>query len=318
MGEMIIHYTKINEESKKEAILSSGFLLERRVATLLRKFGYKTITNRGFFDLENNKSREYDVYAYKDVDGIYPTLICECKSNSQPISFFIHDEEKFEPLMDEVTVSGIPSKIWKRNKYISVQEFVDVLNIHHYCKPVAPVATQCCTYTFEKGKYWSASHGEDLHETERTLTKALENEIDNDYKNMTQWFDPGEIEKEFTDLSFYYPLVIYQGEIEAVYVGKNDELNKNDLIIKPCDHIQYNPEFYSFYNNEVISYHIDVITEKYLPSYLKMIESEMTIIKNVLQEQKQVVIRSVDKIITECKSLEKTAKNYRGNLEYIF
>ena len=58
----------MNETIMKEAIWRSGYLLERRVATLLRKEGYKAVTNRGFIDQETNKSREYDVYAYKDID----------------------------------------------------------------------------------------------------------------------------------------------------------------------------------------------------------------------------------------------------------
>ncbi len=315
----IPHYNKIDEESKKNAIWNSGYLLERRVAALLRSSGYKAITNRGFFDPEANKSREYDVYAYKEVEiygtgsyGIYPTLVCECKNNSQPIAFFIHDEEKFEPLIDEIRVSGIPAKIWRRNKYISIQEFTNVVNFHHYCKPIAPVATQCCTFNYEnKGKFWNASHGEDLHETERTLTKALENEVDDDFKNMSQWFVPRETEKEFIDLSFYYPVVIYQGEINAIYVGNNDSPSKDDLIIKKCDHVQYNPEFYSFYDKEVINYHVDVISEKYLPSYLKLIDQEMITIKQVLQQQKHDVMRSIDKIAAEFGNIDKKPNNCR-------
>jgi hypothetical protein len=319
-------YGKIDEESKKKAIWNSGYLLERRVAALLRSSGYKTVTNRGFFDLETNKSREYDVYAYKEVEvygtgsyGIYPTLVCECKNNSQPIAFFIHDEEKFIPLIDEVRVSGIPAKIWQRNKYISIQEYTDVVNFHHYCKPIAPVATQCCTFNYEnRGKFWKADHDEKLSDTERTLTKALENEIDDDFKNMSQWLVPGETEKEFIDLSFYYPVVIYQGEINAINVGGNESSSKDNLTIKKCDHIQYNAEFYSFYDKEVISYHVDVISEKYLPAYLKLIDQEMLKIKRVLQQQKQGVMRSIDKIVAEFASLEKKPTNYRKQLEYNF
>ena len=282
------------------------------------------MTNRGFFDIEENKSREYDVYAWKEVEvykngsyGMYPTLVCECKNYLQPVAFFIHDEEKYEPLIDEVMVSGIPAKIWQRNKYISIQEFANVLNFHHYCKPKAPVATQCCTFE-NKGKFWNASHGGDLHETERTLTKALENEIDNDFTNMSQWFAPGAPEKEFIDLSFYYPVVIYQGEMNAIYAGKNDPSSKDDLIIKKCDHIQYNPEFYSFYDKEVISYHIDVISEKYLPSFLKLIDEEMVAVKEILQQQKQTVMRSIDKIVSDFGNPKKKPANYRKQLGYDF
>ena len=197
------HFRKIDDESKRKAISNSGYLLERRVTNLLRHSGYKVITNRGFYDLEEKQSREYDVYAYKQIEidtsgscGIYPTLVCECKKNSQPIAFFVHDKEKFPPLIDEVMVSGVPSKIWQNKKYIPIQKFVDVMSFHHYCKPVTHVATQCCTFE-DMGKYWNASHDKNLNERERTLAKALEDEIDDDFKNMSQWFVPGETEKGF-------------------------------------------------------------------------------------------------------------------------
>jgi hypothetical protein len=321
-----IHYSKIDEESKKTAIWNSGYLLERRVAALLRSSGYKTVTNRGFFDPEINKSREYDVYAYKEVKvfekgsyGIYPTLVCECKNSSQPIVFFVHRENIFAPLIDEVMVSGIPAKIWKRNKYISIQEFIDVAAFHHYCKPVAPVASQCCTFNYEnKGRFWNASHGEELHDTERTLTKALENEVNDDFKNMSQWLVPAEIGKKFIDLSFYYPVVIYQGDVETIYVRNNDAPSRNDLIIKKCDHVQYNAEFYSFYYKEVISYHVDVVSESYLPVYLKLIDEEMLKIKEVLKQQKRSVLGSVDRIITEFGTHDREPVNYRKLLGYDF
>lgn len=62
-----------------------------------------------------------------------------------------------------------------------------------------------------------------MHETERTLTKALENEIDDDFKHMSQWVVPEEAETDFVDLSIYYPLVIYQGEINTIVVAKNGQ-----------------------------------------------------------------------------------------------
>ncbi len=147
----------------------------------------------------------------------------------------------------------------------------------------------------------------------------MENTIDDDYKHMSQWFGPEDLGKEFIDLSFYYALVIYQGDIDAIIVKKNDSPNKDDLNIKSCEHIQYNPEYYSVYEGEVISYHIDIITEKYLVAYLKLIENEMQEIKKVLNQNKQIVMRSVDKIVGECQNLEnQSAKTLRKHLEYQF
>jgi len=314
-----IRAEKIDEITMKNAILKSGYFMERRVASLLRDKGYKVITNRGFVDQETDKSREYDVYAYKDIIvyepgsfSIYPTLICECKNNPLPIVFFAQEPGQFKPLIDEVAISGIPTKIWLDKKYISIQEFTDVKKFHHYCLPRVPVSTQCCTFEMKKDKSsWMASHGEELYEIFRTITKALEQEIDNDFRNMNQWFAPEEKEKQFIDLSFYYPLVIFQGEI---YVANQ---NDNDITLEKREHIQYNPEFFSFYENEVISYHIDIITEKYLPTYLDLVNDEMNVIRYKLLQQKEDVIATIDRLLIEC-NLEKKQKTYRTQLEFRF
>jgi len=316
---------KVSLTDMEDAVRKSGYLLERRVATFLRKEAYKAVANRGFMDQETTKSREYDVYAYKGIEvcgtgscGLYPTLVCECKNNTQPIVFFIQ-KETFEPLIDEVRVSGIPSKIWKRNKYISVQEFTNVATVHHYCIPEAPVATQYCTFETKKNtSNWMASHTDELHDTFRTLTKALEQEIDDDYRNMAQWFIPEEIAKEFVDLSVYYPVVVFQGDIYAASIGNKDLTEEEGLELKPCDHIQYNPEFFSFYDNEVISYHMDIVSEKYLPSYLKIIDREMHAIKQIMEQEKSSVTDSINRIVAECIGLKDKPRTYRKHLEYEF
>jgi hypothetical protein len=310
----------IDENTMKTAIFRSGYLLERRIAADLKRLGFRVINNRGFIDQETNKAREYDVYADKEYKlsdngsfSIYPTIIVECKNNPQPIVFFAQEDAEFKPLIDEVTVSGIPAKIWKTGKYISVQEYLDVKNCHHYCVPVAPVSTYCCTFEQKKDKSaWMANHGEDLFETFRTLTKALEYQIDDDFKNMKQWFLPEEPEKQFIDLSFNYPLVIYQGDI---YFARP---NGGDLKLTKCDHIQYNPEFYSFYDKEVISYHIDVITEKYLPSFIKIVEAEMSDFQTKMQNNQSFMVGTVDRLVAECTSLGRKTVSFRKNLEYLF
>ena len=316
---------KVTETEMRDAVLKSGYLLERRVATFLRKEGYKAVANRGFMDQETTRSREYDVYAYKGIEvcetgsyGIFPTLVCECKNNTQPIVFIVQ-EEHFEPLTDEVRVSGIPSKIWKRNRYVSVQEFTKVASSHHYCRPEAPIATQYCTFETKKGtSNWMAYHTEELHDTFRTLTKALEQEIDDDFRNMVQWFVPEEMATEFVDLSFYYPVVVFQGDVYAASIRENGLPEEDKLELKKYDHIQYNPEFFSFYDNEVISYHIDVVTERYLPSYLKLIDREMQAIKQIMEQEKSNVIHSVSRITAECIGLKDKPRTYRKHLEYEF
>ena len=317
---------RISPDDMTDAIWDSGYFLERRVAISLRKAGYKVVTNPVFTDRENNKTLEYDVYAFKEIPvyekgsyAIYPTLICECKNYSQPVVFFVQEDETFEPLKDEVRVSGIPSKIWKRNKYISVQEFTDVESFHHYCIPEAPVSTQCCTFGRQNEKFpWHASYGPDTYDTFKKTLKALEYEIDQDFKNMSQWFAPRETEREFIDLSFYYPVAIFQGDIYAAHIYKDEPQSKHDLALKPREHIQFNPYFFSFYDNEIISYHMDIISEKYLQPYLKMIDHEMAAIKKTLEQHKDIVLFSVDKMVEDCQSLKEKPDTYRKHLEYQF
>lgn len=120
----------------------------------LEKADYKAITNQRFVDPDPpHKTRECDIYAYKEVplhpmgsDAIYPTLVCECKNFHQPTVFIVKGtfKETYQPRQDEVRVSGIPAKIWQRDKYIPVQEFMKCGNFHHYCKLEVPVATQYC------------------------------------------------------------------------------------------------------------------------------------------------------------------------------
>jgi hypothetical protein len=297
-----------------EAIGKTGYLLESRVATKLRAANFRTLTNPAFIDPELNKSREYDINAYKTIPvyksgeyEIYPTLICECKNSRYPTIFFMDEEHDFKPLIDEVRVSGIPSKIWSGNKYVPVQEFLKVGNYHHFCKPKVPPATQCCTFEKTKGVL-TANYGADLYDTFKTLMMALEFVIDDDFKNISQWITAHK-DNKFMDLSFYYPVVIYQGEI---FLG---HVSGDDVKIKPRQHIQFNPEFYSRYHNEVISYHIDVISYDYLPDFLKIMDSEMDIIRRALQKQKQKVMLSMKRIVEECNIHKDQPRTFRNIME---
>jgi hypothetical protein len=103
-------------------------------------------------------------------------------------------------------------------------------NFHHYCSPKAPLAAYCCTFEDRGGTSWNATHDDKLNSTEQELVKAIEAEIDDDFKNMSQWFVPGE--KKAIDLSFYYPLLIYQGDVDIVSIKDNGQGTKDDLKVE--------------------------------------------------------------------------------------
>jgi hypothetical protein len=186
----------------------------------------------------------------------------------------------------------------------------------------------CCKFTEVKHdnipkndpkvKQYKADHDVELNDTYRKLTKAMECEIEDDFKIMSQWLQPSGLGKEFIDLSIYYPVVIYQGGMELIGMNKIDTPQKEDIIIENRDHIQFNPEYYSYYDKEVISYHIDIVTEKHLENYINMVEKEVMSIKEALKKEKQVVRRSIDKIIGECQGLDKQPNELRKHMEFRF
>ena len=55
-----------------------------------------------------------------------------------------------------------------------------------------------------------------------------------------------------------------------------------------------------------------------MPAYLDIINNEMARIRKVLQDQKNAIMRSVDKIVAECLSSDKKLETYREILEVEF
>ncbi len=79
----------------KDILDKSGYLFEQKVASVIGRLDYHTMTNRAFFDTEENKSREIDVVAHKSVFEIdnkfrvtgISYLNCECKNSTTPYVF---------------------------------------------------------------------------------------------------------------------------------------------------------------------------------------------------------------------------------------
>src|SRR5712692_10210423 len=76
------------------ALQASGYLLEQDVATVLESHDFLVQTSRAFLDPDEGKSREMDVWAYKQVfrdEGqrlsVSLELICECKNKGNPLVF---------------------------------------------------------------------------------------------------------------------------------------------------------------------------------------------------------------------------------------
>jgi len=306
--------TQISTKQMKEAIQKSGYLLEQRVEPILTKEGYFVQMNSVFPDPETGKSREIDISAlsasqvYKGgFNFIFPTLLCECENNAQPIVFFTKESPISFLHHEEIKVSGTPVKFWQKDGYIRLSEFAGMEKFHHYCK--GAIATQYCTFQLNRKdkSSWIALHREEQHDAFNSLIKALEYEI---AEHFDSWVLPGKLEEETVNIQIYYPLVILQGNLYTA------SLENNHFTLRKSKHVQFRQEFFSPRTNKVETYQIDVISEEYLRDYLKIIDSEMVKIKKVFQRQKRNVILSIEKIVNQAKSLKKEPQSYREYLEF--
>lgn len=305
--------TEISTKEMKKAIQRSGYLLEQRVEPILTEAGYFAETNQVFPDPDTGKSREIDISAIsatqiyrKGYNFIFPVLLCECENNSQPIVFFTKESPISFLHHQEVKVSGIPVQFWEKDGYISLSEFTGMEKFHHYCK--GKITTQYCTFHLKKDKSsWIALHSDNQHNTFNSLIKVVEYRISEHYEG---WVLPDECVKESINIQIYYPLVILQGDLYTA------SLKNNTLSLLKATHIQFRKEFFLPRVNEVKTYQINVITEKYLPNYLRIIDSEMERIKKVFQRKRQKVLLSIEKIIKEAKKLKKKPKSYRECFEF--
>lgn len=289
--------SKISRKEMRDAIRRSGYLLEQQVEPILREQGYYVETNAAFLDCETGKSREIDIFAitavpvYTGDSFIFPVLLCECENNEQPVVFFSK-----EPLVgflyrEDVKFSGMPVKLWTGKKYVKLSEFLGLEKFHHYCKNA--VATQYCTFHRPKDRSsWLALHPEEQHRTFDSLIKAMEHQINEHYKS---WVMPDKADEEPVNIQIYYPLVILAGDLYCAQV------KGNSLDLRKAKHAQYRKELFLPRSNRAEAYQIDVITQRYLPEYLRMVDFEVSRIKRVLQRKEKTVLYSVRKIIEEAK-----------------
>src|SRR5580658_10636834 len=89
-------------EQIKNALEQSGYLFEQKVASVIEQLGFVTTTNRTYNDVEENKLKEIDVFAYKGLENsgnpnipslrILSYLNCECKNSINPYVFIMRDK----------------------------------------------------------------------------------------------------------------------------------------------------------------------------------------------------------------------------------
>jgi hypothetical protein len=259
------------------AINSSGYLIEQRIEQILARQGYFIQTSDAYLDDETDKSREVDLTAQKvfKVMGdqehrVSTNLIIECENNQQPVVFFKNSQSSVFDY-NEIKYSGTPSNVFVDRKTVPIDEYLGFSDFHHYKH--AYNYTQYCSFQQKKDNTkWLALHLDTQHDSFTNLIKSTEFKRRTYYNNYVK---PLEGRENFINLHFFYPILVLQGGIIEAYQGK-DELILNDIPF-----LLFRKQIIK--NQDPASYKIAVVTEGFLPQYLKFLDKEMaSIIERII------------------------------------
>lgn len=283
---------KPSEENIEEALSNSGYVLEHRICPILEEFGYHTETNIQYEDIDSGKSCEFDVRANKSemdkkLDSVSAVLLISCKNNHNPV-ITLTRKITLPTLVvaGRVINLGTPRWIYKKNQeHESIEEHFKLNEFHHYHDD-AFVATQYCIITTWRNKQsYNAEHG-DLYSDIYKLHKVVDSQEKFDTffhkgaraRNEKEGFKVDEIPYHVT---LVYPVMLFSGDLyEYRLTGRQFSLLKNNRIL-----------FYHTISSAKLKsrLYIDMIEEKYLGKYLKIIKEEITEIKNRLVAEKKLL-----------------------------
>jgi hypothetical protein len=293
----------IKKDEIIDALNRSGYFLESRVLEVLAKVGYKNFPNQTYPDSITQKSREIDIYgeAPRITENIRLNqslhfeyqfrLIVECINNDQPVAFFKRPDKDPHKIFGKFCFSKIERGL--QEKYLKTGVTPD-FEFHTYTTEsknfhynTIPKNTQYCSFSQKRGgkKEWMASHPDALHDT---FSKLLDfSEYDS---SRTQEWMPKSVWKHEVFTKMIFPLLILQNDLIEVSEkdGKIEIENKKHIIFDFKKH-----------SNSKSGFLIDVITEDYLPEYLKLAERSVTELKNNLVEfysKKEIIERELPKI----------------------
>lgn len=300
---------KITHDQIRDAVRRSGYLLEYRIEQVLGRSGYAVEANQAYPDPFTGKSRELDISAitpefitsdYRNI--IWPRLLVECVNNPQPIGFFTKTPNAPTAHIYDLKFSGLPVKIKKGKYWTKLSDFLDMEGYHHHCK--GRIATQYCSFTPKKNTNpveWLAQH-EDMHfDSFNKLCFALNYDIDEHYSHARLRG------KETINVQMYYPILVVSGEIINIMP------TRKELKLRATNHIHYVQSYVT--NGKEQRYHIDVVTEKYLPRLLGLIDREAKKAVRLIRRRKVPFQNSIDLITASVKGL-RTPDTIRARMEY--
>jgi hypothetical protein len=276
----------ISRRDAVDALKRSGYLLESRADVVLRSLTFHVDANVLFLDDATGKQRELDLWAGWAMGyefgpnniggvaegGITLELVIECIHPPQPLAFVMRErpEPFFErtDAFDALKLVGNPPErdTSPHHTWSWLASKLDLKKYHHYRVP--RVATQYCTFSKKQGTAdWMALHRDEDHQTFRKLCCATDHfvraQVVPSYNLNAGW-----------SLSLVYPVLLVEGELYEV------SATQRSARLRRSDHVQY--RLSQSVGGEENDYCVDVITERFLPAYTRMLIREMRLMSKRL------------------------------------
>jgi hypothetical protein len=255
------------EDKIIEELVKTGFPTEIVSASVMQERGWYVLLNPSYFDVDEGKSREFDIRAFKRKTedhlnkeysvGIY--LVTECKKSEKPWVFFTTPE-------DYGHVARLGNVI-KRNLDTKRRIFTDnsspqsvisdgsLKRFHHYFQHLRLARTFHQPFRGEK-------------EQSKMIYSAVMSVI-----KATLFLARDSISNS---LRIFYPLVIFSGDLFEAQVQAN-----KDIRLLRSKHLQLSFNYFTPEVQQAVSrgqseneFIIDIVYEDYLDEFLKIIEKE--------------------------------------------
>lgn len=266
---------RITEDEIHRALANSGYLVEARVAQVLRALGLGVASNQAYPDPITKTSREYDIRAGTSLPlatSVYRQcfleMVLECINNPQPL-LFITTPSDLDPVVvrdfhyTPVVRMASPDQFGHREtSEFRLPSELGMQTFHHFA--YARVATQFCTFhrkqRGDRRGEWMAWHDESDTGTLRTLVDVIE------YLKVEATPDWRTLDEGRASFSVLYPILVVGGEMLEV------RAEDSDVTLHATEHQRFRTS--SVRDGVRRFYGIDVITESALPSLLEVLEAE--------------------------------------------
>ncbi len=251
--------------------MKSGFPLQMEISSILRKRGYEVFNGVYFFDNDQKKAREFDIEAILPQDAVFPSkfdldavwhvnpfVLIECKKSavyswvffrSEPIALWLDIGQSIDILTEK---RGYLKSCWG--------QMVPKGFLHYYKEDVVFVSAYKQVKLGKKPK--NKGDGKDaILDAKSKIIKFMEYRL----QDLKKFFAEDSPRK---DIVFYFPLVVFDGELYEASFGEN-------LKIREARHLIYETRYWSSLAKSLVPLYIDILRKDAFEEALSIIEKEV-------------------------------------------